>query len=129
MPQFISRSDQKDAFKKRTFTFSVQIIRFLQNLPRNYIFYTICKQLIRSATSIAANVVEAKASSSKKDFINFFSYALKSANETMYWLELLLELLPEQAGTIEQLKNECEQISKILASSIITMRKGLANSN
>jgi four helix bundle protein len=70
--------------RKRTYAFALGIIRFIENLPKDYICQILGKQLLRSATSIGANIIEARASSSKRDFINFFSHSLKSANETKF---------------------------------------------
>lgn len=71
--------------KKRTYLYALEVIKFLGSLPKDYIADTIGRQLLRSATSIGANIVEAQASSSKKDFANFYNYALKSANESKFW--------------------------------------------
>ncbi len=84
----------------------------------------IADQLIRSATSIGANVIKAKLSSSKKDNIKFFEIALKSSNETKYWCLLIREAAQEadlKEGADELLK-EADEISKILASSILTLK-------
>ena len=67
-------------------------------------------------------MTEAGSASSKKDYINFYSYALKSANETIYWLNLINELI-SSTKSIELLLIESEEFCKILASSIITMKK------
>lgn len=83
--------------KERTFCFSLEIIRYLKLLPQDYVNQTIGKQLLRSATSIGANVIEAQAGSSRKDFSNYYQIALKSANETKYWLELLIDLVEGEA--------------------------------
>ena len=60
-----------------------------RSFPSERIYWIISDQLLRSATSIGANIIEAKAASSKKDFIRFYEISLKSANETKYWLCLL----------------------------------------
>lgn len=86
-----NQDDNQRDLKKRCFNFSVEIINFLETLSKNNIDQTLLKQLLRSATSIGANIVEAHGSASKKDFQNYFSIALKSAKETHYWLYLLKE--------------------------------------
>lgn len=80
------------------------------------------KQLLRSATSIGANVIEAQAASSRKDFTNFFSYALKSANETKFWLCLLEDSAKIPRAAITPLLDEATQLANILASSIMTLK-------
>ena len=82
----------------------------------------ISDQLLRSATSIGANIVEAKASSSKRDFIKFYEIALKSANETEYWLGLLRDATQADKNKTNQLLVEVEEISKMLGSSLLTLK-------
>jgi four helix bundle protein len=113
-------------FVNRAQTLAVNIIRFTRTLPKSREYWIITDQLIRSSCSIGANMTEANSASSKKDYINFYNHALKSANETIYWLSMLKELLPN-TNKIDELDNETEQLCKILAKSIITMKKGLKN--
>ena len=75
--------------RERAYKYSIRIINFLDLLPGNMTGGVIAKQLMRSATSIGANLVESKGASSKKEFGQFFTYSLRSANETLYWLGLL----------------------------------------
>ena len=108
--------------RSRTFEFSVQIIelyKFLQNEKKEYV---LGKQLLRSGTSIGANVEEATAAQSKKDFIAKMSIALKEARETNYWLRLL-----KRTGYIQknEMIKESEEIMNILGAIIRTSRKNL----
>jgi four helix bundle protein len=114
----------KGELQQRTYTFSLEIIRFCQALPEKRIYWSISDQLLRTATSIGANIVEAQAASSKRDFIKFFQIALKSANETCYWLKLLKdsEILSSQK-TIEPLLGELDEICRMLGRSILTMKR------
>jgi len=77
-------SKLKTELKYRTYQYSIKVIEFLDTLPKDNSTSIITQQLLRSATSIGANIVEAKGASSKKDFIKFFNYSLKSANESLY---------------------------------------------
>jgi four helix bundle protein len=80
---------------------------------------------MRSGTSIGANYFEAEGASSKKDYQNFFSYALKSANETKFWLAILRDsnLIPrELLSECDWLLQETKELASIFASSILTMR-------
>lgn len=79
-------------------------------------------QLLRSATSIGANVVEGGSGSSRKDFINFFHIALKSANETKYWLCLIRETTIVNKIKLEELLKEADEISKIVATILLKMK-------
>lgn len=105
--------------KIRSYKFSIDIICFLKSLPDDYVNQTIGKQLLRSATSIGANIIEAQAAPSKKDFANFYNIALKSANETKYWLCLLRE---SSRVAIDSLLQEAGELSNMLARSLLTMR-------
>jgi four helix bundle protein len=81
----VKSSDIKD----RAYQFSLAVIKFTSKFPQKRIYWIIGDQLLRSSTSIGANIVEAKSSSSKREFIKFYEISLKSANETKYWLCLL----------------------------------------
>lgn len=72
--------------------------------------------------SIGANIVEARASSSKREFIKFFEIALKSANETGYWLSLLRDSRLVNADTLEPLLHEASELANMLGSSLLTMK-------
>lgn len=108
--------------KKRTYVYALEIIKFLESLPKDYISETIGKQLLRSATSIGANIVEAQASSSKKDFANFYNYSLKSANESKFWISLLKDSGKISGDKADYILREAIELSNILASSILTMK-------
>lgn len=116
------KSKFKNEFKRRTYTFALQIIKFIDELPNDNTCKTISNQLLRSATSIGANVIEASAASSKKDYANFFNHALKSANETKFWLGLLRDSGKSNKNKSNKLMKETTEIANILASSIITLK-------
>ena len=107
--------------KNRVYRFSVSIVRFVNNIETKRINISLMDQLIRSAASIGANLIEARAADSKKDFIKFYEIALKSSNETKYWLCLIRDALDIKDG-IGELLIEANEISKIIAASIITMK-------
>lgn len=79
----------KNDFKKRLYNWVVRLIKFIDKLPKDSVCSVMGKQLLRSGTSVLANYIEANSASSKKDFINFFTYSLKSSNESKVWLTLL----------------------------------------
>ena len=107
--------------KNRVYKFSVSIVKFINTIDLKRINISLADQLIRSATSIGANLIEARAAHSKRDFIKFYEISLKSSNETKYWLCLMRDALNIQNG-IKELLNEADEISKIIASSVITMK-------
>ena len=102
--------------------FSLDIIKLISSLPNQRIYWTICDQLLRSATSIGANIIEAKASSSRKDFIKFYEIALKSGNETKYWLYLLRDSNLVTDEDVGKLIVEAEELVNMIASSLLTLK-------
>ena len=116
---------QKQEFKVRLYKYILRLVRFLSKFPKDPTTREIIGQLIRSGTSIGANYFEAYAASSKKDFQNFFQHALKSANETKFWLGILRDtkLIGEElVSECNWLLQETKEIANILASSILTMK-------
>lgn len=128
LDQSANVKDQKQAksskmeVKYRAFYLSINVIRFLEGLDYKQSIKIVADQLIRCVASIGANIVEAKSSSSKREFLNYFQIALKSSNEAKYWLAMLRELLPEQKQYIESFLKELDEISKIIGTSILTMK-------
>ena len=108
--------------RHRCFFFSKNIIVFVRECKHDKIFSSLFDQLIRSAISIGANVVGGKAGSSKKDWKKFYVIALKSANETKYWLCLVRDSFDYNKDEINSLIKEADELSKIIASSIIKMK-------
>lgn len=120
----MDNKNYKEMLMDRSYAFSVNIIKFINTVDKHdFSKEILAKQLIRSATSIGANIVEAQASSSRKDFTNFISYALKSANETIYWLRLFREsFLNIKTEQTKFLLEEAVQLGKILGASIISLK-------
>ncbi|GAA4334104.1 four helix bundle protein [Mucilaginibacter gynuensis] len=109
--------------KHRCYQFSKEIIGFISTTNYDRIYFSIFDQLLRSATSIGANVVEGKSGSSVKDFKNYYTIALKSANETKYWLCLVRDTISVEKDKIKDLIKEADEISKIIASIVINLQK------
>ncbi|MBI3599629.1 MAG: four helix bundle protein [Nitrospinae bacterium] len=116
------KSKFKDEFKRRIYKFALEIIKFIDELPNEKTCEIIGNQLLRSATSIGANVAEANAASSRRDYTNYFSHALKSANETKFWLGLLRDSSKADKDNTNRLLKETTEIANILASSILTLK-------
>lgn len=113
----------KNDIKKRAYIYAIDIIKMIDKMPsKDQSAKIISKQLLRSATSVGANIIEAQAGSSKKDFTNFMSHALKSANESKFWLALLKDTNKVKHEQYEPLKNETVELSNILAASILTLK-------
>ena len=112
----------KKEFKKRLYDFALRLIEFLDALPKDNVSRRLGDQLLRSGTSIIANYVEGQAASSKRDFTNFFNTSLKSANESKLWLALLRDSQRAKREDVEWFLNELDEISRIFASSILTLK-------
>ncbi|MBU4212931.1 MAG: four helix bundle protein [Verrucomicrobia bacterium] len=79
-------------------------------------------QLLRSGTSIGANYIEAQAASSKKDFTNFFHHSLKSANESEFWLKILVDSGKADKEQTNVILKELAEIANIFGSSLLTLK-------
>ncbi len=105
---------------ERTFRFALDIIRFCKECERrNNSARTLVRQLLRSGTSVGANVEEAQSGQSRADFINKYAIALKEVRESSYWLRLLIESgdCPSASGI--PLCQEAEELKRIIASIIV----------
>jgi four helix bundle protein len=109
--------------RHRCYYFSKEVVLFVKECTYDRVFYSIFDQLIRSATSIGANIVEGKAGSTRKDWKNYYLIALKSANETKYWLCLIRDTLIIDKKKISELIVEADAISNIIARIIINTGK------
>lgn len=121
----IEEKNRKEEFKARIRAYVIRLVGFLSGLPKEPVIREILSQLIRSGTSIGANYHEAIAASSKKDFQNYFNHSLKSANETKFWLSVLIDakLVPAALSSdAVWLLQESTELANIFASSILTMK-------
>ena len=116
-------SKLKSNIRYRAYYFSLEIIKLVNTFPEKRVYWVLGDQLLRAATSIGANLIEAKASSSKKDFIKFYEIALKSANETKYWLCLLRDSHLIKENNINSVLKEAEELANMVGSSLLTMKK------
>jgi four helix bundle protein len=109
---------------KRSYNFALSIIKLVNELPKNRTCDIISRQLIRSGTSIGANVEEAQSGYSRNDFASKMSIAQKEAREANYWLRLLMDSKQLKEDVIRDVLNESEEISKILFSIVRSSKKG-----
>jgi four helix bundle protein len=103
----------KSEFKKRLYAFVLHLIKFIDVLSKSSSTDVMGKQLLRSGTSILANYVEASSASSKKDFINYFTHSLKSANESRVWLALFRDTGKGNPQEATKLLDELTEIANI----------------
>lgn len=118
----MNNKDFKQQLIARAFNFAKKIIALVDNFPRKRSSLVISDQLLRSATSVGANIIEAQAASSRKDFINFLNHALKSGNETKFRLALAIDLDPKLTKETQNLLKESEELTKILGSIVSKLR-------
>lgn len=111
-----------NVLKDKSFAFAVKLIKISQYLNTNYKEFVLSKQLLRSATSVGANVRETNNAESKADFIHKLAIAQKGADETIYWLELLYSVKLLQQEEFESLHQDATELLKIIRSSILTLK-------
>jgi four helix bundle protein len=117
-----TKQNAKLDIKLRAYKFALNIIKLIDSLSICRATTIIGDQLLKSATSIGANIIEAQAASSRKDFKNFLNHALKSANETRFWLALLRDSGKKSGDEINSFLGEAKELAKILASSILSLK-------
>ena len=114
--------EKRNVIKDKSFEFAKEIVYLYKNLADRKEF-VLSRQLLKSGTSIGANIREAEHAQSKADFINKLSISLKEANETAYWLDLLYETNYLTDEVYQNLKNKNIELLKLLTSIINTSRK------
>ena len=109
---------------QKAFGFSIRIVKLYKYLlQKDKSFEPLYKQLMRSGTSIGANVSEAQSAPTKKDFINKLSISLKEARESEYWIRLLKETEIINQQEYDSLIKDCDELERLLTSSIKTARE------
>lgn len=119
---------KENIIKEKSYNFALSIISVCKDLNKNY-EYVLSNQLLSAGTSIGANVREAQSAESSKDFIHKLSISLKESREVDYWLHLLRDSNTIPKLNANQLIKENEEIFKILAKIIVTMKKKTSNSS
>jgi four helix bundle protein len=114
---------KESVLKTKSYMFSIRIVRLCQYLNREKKEYLLSKQVLRSGTAIGALIREAEFGQSKPDFVNKLSISLKEANETGYWLSLLKDTDYIKEDEFVSLKNDCDELIKILVASIKTAKR------
>lgn len=110
----------------RTKKFGITIIKLVNSFPKTPAGFACAHQLVRSGTSIGANVSEAQEAVSKQDFIYKISLAVKESLETQYWLDIIEKSdLLVNLDKIKPLKNECDEITKILRTILKKSRQSI----
>lgn len=106
----------------RAYNFGLNIIKLTDKLPNKRSAWVITDQVIRSSTSIGANLFEARASSSRLEYKKYYEISLKSSNETKYWLNLLKDSLLIDPTPVNDLISEVTELSNMLASGVLKLK-------
>ena len=113
----------ENAVKEKSKAFALRIIRLYKYLCDEKQEFVLSKQVLRSGTSVGANIREAQRAQSKPDFYSKMNIALKEADETAYWLELLHESGYLEASSFESIYADCEEIIKLLTAITKTQKQ------
>lgn len=113
--------------KKRTFQFALETLLTCKKIQETEREFISTKQLIRSATSVGANIRESRSAQSRKDFIHKVSIAQKECDETSYWLELIMASTTNHQAILNILHQESEELMRILSAIIIKSKANLKN--
>ena len=113
-----------DELKHRTKTFAVEIVKFARNLPNDVASHHIAGQLLRSGTAVGSNYRASCRAKSRADFVSKMNNVEEEADETLFWLEVLVDtdIVPRRA--VATLMDEAEQLLRIVVASITTARGG-----
>lgn len=114
-------SDRPD-IRGRSYEFGCRVVRLVRALPRDVASLPVARQLVRSGTSIGANVEEAQGAHSRRDFAHGMNISRKEARETLYWLRMLRDTETVPADRLESIIQESEEIVRILVAIVKTTR-------
>ncbi len=114
---------EKEDLKRRTKQFSLRVIRLVESLPKNRTAEVIGRQLLRSGTSVGANTRAACRAKSQADFISKMGTVEEETDESLYWMELLIEAGIVKQELLEPLMQETDELLAITVASINTARK------
>lgn len=104
-------------------TFAKEIVLLCRKMRQTGVESALRNQLLRSGTSVGANIHEAQYAQGTKDFISKFEIALKECNESEYWLELLFQVESITKEEFETYQNECIELRRMLVSSVTTLKR------
>jgi four helix bundle protein len=112
----------REEMKKRTKSYANRVVKLCAALPVNWVAQTLGKQLLRSGTSVGANYRAVCRAKSNSDFINKLRIVEEECDESLFWMELLVENNLVKAARLEGLMNEADEILAIIVSSAKTAR-------
>ncbi|SRR5712692_154516 len=112
-----------EELKRRTKSFAIRIVKMFRSLPKTEDARVIGRQVLRSGTSVAANYRAVCRARSKAEFISKIGIVVEEADETVFWLEMLIETNIMSAGKMEKLLREANELLAIFAASQRTARR------
>ncbi len=113
---------KKETVKEKSKKFALRIVHLYQYLVNDKKEFVLSKQILRSGTSIGANLAESVCAISEKDFLSKIYIALKETEETLYWIELLKDANYIDEKSYDSIYDDCQAIAKMLTKSIKTIR-------
>lgn len=116
-------NETKNDLRERTTDFALRIVNMYSSLPRSTVAQTLGKQALRLGTSVGAQFRESQRAKSDADFINKLESVLQEADETAYWLELLVRAKIVPASKLESLRKETDEIIAILVTIVTKVKK------
>ena len=116
---------KENVLRDKAFNFALRIVKLYQYLANEKKEFVISKQVLRSGTSIGANIEDANQAQSETDFIHKFSISQKESFETHYWIRILREIEFLNKKLADSLLEDCEEIQKLITSSIKTAKANL----
>jgi four helix bundle protein len=125
----------KDILKNRSRKFAVEVIKMAEQMPNKPTYWAITNQIIRSSTSVAANYRAVCRAKSDKDFISKMGTVIEEADETLFWMELIEDLINEnmevkshiKIDALRNLQKEANELVSIFVASNLTIKKRLNN--
>ncbi len=117
--------DEKKTVRYKSKRFAVRIVKLYRYLCDEKNEFVLSKQLLKSGTSIGANIAESECAMSKKDFLSKIYIALKECNETLYWIELLYDTDNLDETEYNSIRLDCDELRKMLSSITKTLNSTL----
>jgi four helix bundle protein len=125
----------KDILKNRSRKFAVEVIKMAEQMPNKPTYWAITNQIIRSSTSVAANYRAVCRAKSDKDFISKMGTVIEEADETLFWMELIEDIINEnmevkshiKIDALRNLQKEANELVSIFVASNLTIKKRLNN--
>ncbi len=116
----------KNILKEKSFALALRIIKLYKFLIENKKEYVLSKQILRSGTSVGSMIRDAQNAESKMDFVHKLAIAQKECDESIYWMELLVQSNYISKEAFESVSAEAEQVLKMIKSAILTTKRNIA---